>query len=105
MFSTIDNDGHDTGLSYGAKWARNWITPLLDNPKFNTDRTLIILTYDEGVLGNTVYAVLLGGALSSKQIPSVDNTKYNHYSLIKTVEENWGLGNLGKGDVSAKAFF
>jgi acid phosphatase len=34
-----------------------------------------------------------------------DGTKYNHYSLIKTVEKNWGLGNLGAGDVGAAAFF
>jgi len=25
----------------------------------------------------------------------------NHYSLIKMLEENWGLGSLGKNDKSA----
>ena len=25
----------------------------------------------------------------------VDHTTYNHYSLLTTVEDNWGLGHLG----------
>jgi hypothetical protein len=83
------------------------LTPLLSNTNFNTDRTLIILTFDEGLTSGTnqVYSVLLGGAVSSAKVGTTDNTAYNHYSLLKTVETNWALGNLGENDVSATAFF
>lgn len=32
---------------------------------------------------------------------SSDDTLYSHYSTISTVEGNWGLNNLGRGDVNA----
>lgn len=30
-----------------------------------------------------------------------DSTQYNHYSLLRTVEDNWGLGSLGRHDATA----
>jgi len=35
---------------------------------------------------------------------STDNTKYSHYSLLATVEDNWDLGNLGRNDKGATIF-
>ncbi|KAJ5432293.1 uncharacterized protein N7458_011449 [Penicillium daleae] len=109
MFITpnMTNDGHDSSLAAAGTWSRNFLTPLLSNKSFNTDRTLIILTFDEGLTTGTnqVYAVLLGGAVSSTKVGTTDNTAYNHYSLLKTVETNWALGNLGENDVDATAFF
>jgi acid phosphatase len=52
-----------------------------------------------------VFTVLLGNAIPSGKIGTTDSTRYNHYSLIKTVEDNWSLGNLGENDVSAVPFF
>ncbi|KAH8891789.1 phosphoesterase [Thozetella sp. PMI_491] len=111
MFITpnMTNDGHDTSVTVAGNWARNWLEPLLSNPNFNTDRTLIILTFDECenylALANRVYAVLLGKAVPSTRVGTSDDTKYNHYSLTKTVEDNWGLGDLGENDVDATPFF
>lgn len=94
-------------MTTAGKWARNWLAPLLSNPNFNIDRTLIILTFDEGTTSGTnqVYAALLGSAVPSSKVGTTNGTKYNHYGLTKTVEQNWGLGNLGANDVSAAAFF
>ncbi|KAJ5559621.1 hypothetical protein N7513_002020 [Penicillium frequentans] len=109
MFITpnMTNDGHDSSLATAGLWSRNFLTPLLENENFNTDSTLIILTFDEGLTTGTnqIYAVLLGGAVSSSQVGTTDDTSYNHYSLLKTVETNWDLGNLGENDVDATAFF
>ncbi|KAK0614916.1 phosphoesterase family-domain-containing protein [Bombardia bombarda] len=109
MFITpnMTNDGHDTSITVSGKWSRNFLTPLLSNPKFNIDRTLIVLTFDEGsTLGtNQIYSVLLGSAVPSAKIGTTNSTKYNHYSLIKTAELNWNLGSLGQNDVAASAFF
>jgi hypothetical protein len=94
-------------VTTAGKWARNWLAPLLSNPNFNIARTLIILTFDEGTTSGTnqVYAALLGSAVPSSNVGTTNGTKYNHYSLTKTVEQNWGLGNLGANDVNAAAFF
>jgi phospholipase C len=109
MFITpnMTNDGHDSSVTVAGTWARNFLTPLLANENFNTDRTLIILTFDECenyLAENRVFTVLLGGAVAGK-VGTTNSTSFNHYSLTKTVEDNWGLGDLGENDVSATAFF
>jgi hypothetical protein len=48
-----------------------------------------------------VYTALVGPVVTST---TADATGYTHYSILKTIENNWGLGNLGKSDVSATAF-
>lgn len=50
---------------------------------------------------NRIYTVLLGGALPSNVIGTQDDTYMTHYSMLSTVEANWGLKNLGRGDVNA----
>ncbi|RHZ64941.1 uncharacterized protein CDV56_108578 [Aspergillus thermomutatus] len=109
MFITpnMTNDGHDSSLSVAGSWSRNFLTPLLSNPNFNVDGTLVILTFDEGLtIGtNQIYAVLLGSAVPSTKVGTKDSTKYNHYSLLSTVERNWNLGNLGQNDATATPFF
>ena len=32
---------------------------------------------------------------------TTDDTFYTHYSSLSTVEANWGLGSLGRGDTNA----
>lgn len=109
MFITpnMTDDGHDTSVTVAGQWARNWLTPLLSNSNFNIDRTLIILTFDESSLTGTnqIYAALLGSAIPSDLVGTTNDTSYNHYSLTKTAERNWGLGDLGENDVGANAFF
>jgi hypothetical protein len=102
----LANNGHDTSVTRAGQWARDFLTPLLGDSNFNTDRTLIILTFDECenyALPNRVYTVLLGGAVSAGLIGTSNGTSFNHYSLTKTVEDNWNLGNLGQDDVGATA--
>ncbi|RWA13173.1 hypothetical protein EKO27_g1939 [Xylaria grammica] len=110
MFITpnMTNDGHDTSVTVAGKWARSFLDPLLSNANFNKDRTLIILTFDESesyLKENRVFSVLLGSAVPSSKVGTTDSTRYNHYSLTKTVEDNWALGNLGQNDVNAVSFF
>ncbi len=109
MFITpnMTNDAHDSSITVAGKWARGWLTPLLANANFNIARTLVILTFDEGTTSGTnqIYAVLLGSAVPAAKVGTTNSTSYNHYSLTKTAELNWDLGNLGLNDVSANAFF
>lgn len=90
-----------------GRWAKGFLDPLLKNKNFNTDRTLVVLTFDESenyFNSNQVYAALLGGAVSQKN-GTRNSKKLNHYSLMKTVEDNWSLGDLGKKDAGAASFF
>jgi hypothetical protein len=97
------NDGHDTSIDFTA----TWLQPFLQNqffasPAFNTSRVLLHIAYDEATidLDDGVYSTLLGNAIPANLVNSVDKNYYNHYSVLATVEANWGLGNLGRGDVA-----
>ncbi|KAI7854786.1 phosphoesterase family-domain-containing protein [Circinella umbellata] len=98
----INNDGHDTSLKYSSDWMKSYFEPRIGKSGFNNN-TLFILTWDENktwiIKPNKVYTVLFGPAVN--RTSSTDNTKYNHYSILKSIEENWDLGDLGEHDVDA----
>lgn len=97
----INNDGHDTGVTYAAKWFEHRFAKLLENPSLMKD-TLVIATFDEnaGEPDMRVYTALRG--------PMVKKGSYgatlNHYSLLRMIEDNFRLGTLGKKDASAPRF-
>lgn len=73
------------------------------------ERTLIVITFDEADYDaegydtnydgpNQIYTVLLGDMI---QPNSTCDLPLNHYSAIRTVEKNFGLGDLGKNDATA----
>lgn len=108
MFVTpnMTNDGHDTSVTVAGTWARNWLTPLLNNSYF-MNNTLIILTFDENetyTTRNVIYTLLLGGAIPESLRNTTDNTFYNHYSCISSVSVNWDLPSLGRWDCDANVF-
>jgi len=98
----LDNDGHDTGITHASQWLDGFLTPLFAMPGFASD-TLVVVTFDERHPDddNHVYAVVVGpGAIPGR----VDDTRYDHYSVLRTVEENWSLGTLGRSDNNATWF-
>jgi acid phosphatase len=103
----LTNDGHDTNVTFAGTFTRGFLTPLLANPNFNNNRTLIFLTWDEtatSTIQNRVVGILLGGAVPTNLIGTTDTNFYNHYSQIATVEANWDLPTLGRYDVGANVF-
>ncbi|CZS96660.1 hypothetical protein WAI453_010082 [Rhynchosporium graminicola] len=109
MFLTpnMTNDGHDSSITVAGKWAKSFLEPLLANENF-MEKTLILLTFDETenyFSSNKVFSVLLGDAVPVKLHGTKNDTAFNHYSAMSTVENNWNLGNLGEGDKKAAPFF
>jgi len=98
----INNDGHDTGLKYANAYLSKFLPPLLENPQFMKG-TLIVVTFDEDdmIFFNKVYCVLLGDMVKPG---AKDNTHYTHYSLLRTIEDNFQLGTLGRNDAKATSF-
>lgn len=77
-------------------------------------KTLVVVTFDEADFEaewdkdkkytydgpNQIYTVLLGDMLNT----GVETEAYNHYSLLKTIEHNFGLESLQKNDQDANWF-
>ncbi|KAL1978874.1 hypothetical protein VTN31DRAFT_1733 [Thermomyces dupontii] len=102
----MTNDGHDTDITFSAKWSLDWLTPLLQN-KYLTKDTLILLTFDETgtySIPNRVYSLLLGGAVPRRLRGTKDDTFYTHYSAISSISANWRLPSLGRWDCGANIF-
>ncbi|KAJ3095920.1 hypothetical protein HDU97_006425 [Phlyctochytrium planicorne] len=104
-----DNDGHDTTTPYTSSWLSRFLTPRLSHPSYA--RTLFVITYDEAdnqaANQNLVYTLLVGAGIDA----SLKGTTYrssrnqlNHYSILKSVLENWSLAGPGKGEVGADRF-
>src|SRR5207247_105519 len=119
------SDGHDTptcvdgkpgGLVAENAFLQTWVPRILASPAYKQDG-LLIITYDEAEFGqdassccneqtgpNTAVPGLNGpgggkiGAvlLSSWVKPGTKNsTPYNHYSMLRSVEDLFGLEHLG----------
>lgn len=102
----LDDDGHDPssnppqGLKKAADWLRVFLTTWLhfdDQTWLPEDeplkRTLVIVTFDESE-GNLkperIYTVFLGGMIKPQEVKD----PYNHYSVLRTIEGNFGVGPI-----------
>jgi len=100
----LQNDGHDTGVRFADSWAIRFVPWLLSNPKFTQDM-LLILTFDEsGPFGNNrIFTAFSGDMVKSNvDLPEL-HSRLNHYNILRTIEDNLGIGTLGKSDSSAAA--
>lgn len=95
-----NNDGHDTGVAYADQWLKKRFGALLEDPKFMQD-LLFVVTFDEGTYfsSNRVYTVLLGSEIKAG-VKLTD--AYNHYSLLRTIEDGLNIGSLEMGDRDAR---
>jgi hypothetical protein len=97
------NDGHDTNVTFISNWIKFWLIPLLQDTRFNDNGTLILLTFDENetyTVNNQIWALLLGGAVPKTSYGTSDSTYYTHFSALSSVQNNWGLGSLGRFDTN-----
>ncbi|MEY2460779.1 MAG: phosphatidylinositol-3-phosphatase [Acidimicrobiaceae bacterium] len=130
------HDGHDSpcvdgqpgGLVSADAFLQEWVPKILDSAAFKSDG-LLVVTFDEGEVGNPSSATACCGevpgpnsplpgidgpgggrtgavVLSSLTAPgSVNDTPYNHYSLLRTIEDAFGFEHLGfAGGSTLQAF-
>ena len=101
------NDGHNDDISISCAWTRGFVESLLQNKYFN-DRTLVYVTWQANGQtpnnANHVAGILLGSAVPPNLVGTKDDSYYNHYSELSTIEANWGLHTLGRWDVGANVW-
>ena len=86
------NSMHDCSVRTGDTWLRKTVGPLLKLP-----RTAIFITFDEGATsvrgGGHIPTLVVGTAVRGK---SACRLVTNHYGLLRTIEQGWGLPRLGQ---------
>jgi acid phosphatase len=96
----LDNAGNPNPYYNASCVATSTSPPNFCAPAGCTD--LLDCTLDKN--NNKVYSVLLGNAVPNNLVGTADNNYYTHYSVPATLEANWGLGTMGRGDVGAPLF-
>lgn len=94
------NSTHDCPVSIGDAWLARVTKPLLASPQLAG--SVIFVVYDEGVSsvggGGETAALALGPAVRRGATYA---RVLNHYGLLRTIEDAWGLRRLGES-ASAK---
>jgi len=96
-----NNDGHDTSPKFADEWYARTFGPLLQNPTFMKGM-LLVTTFDEAHPtdgSNRIYTSFYGAGVKAG---SVSGARYDHYSLLRTLEAFWGLDSLGYQVPAAK---
>jgi hypothetical protein len=91
---------HDCSIAAGDAWLRQFVPPILGTADFATSALFIV--WDEGTsnVGGGGQVPLL---LVSPMIPPRFrfSAPANHFNLLRTVEDAWGLGALGASSLAA----
>jgi len=91
-------------IQNGDNWAKVFIPQLLSSPAYQSGNTAIIITWDEGN-GSNFYVPLIV-ITPSTQAGGVSSVAYNHYSVLKGIQQMVGsasplLGHAADAGVSS----
>jgi hypothetical protein len=90
------HDMHDCSVATGDRWLESFMDPLLRPGELR--RSVVFLVFDEAERpddrggGGQVAAIVAGPTVRPD---SVSPAPLNHYSLLRTIENAWGLRLLG----------
>jgi phosphatidylinositol-3-phosphatase len=93
------NDMHDCSVATGDSWLSQQVPAILTSSAFRNGGALFI-TWDEGSTNAGCCTVAAGGNVATLVIspttgPALTSTlAEDHYSLVRTVEDAWGLPEL-----------
>ncbi len=87
------NDMHDGTIQQGDAFLQSFVPLVTSSPDWA--HTLLIVTFDEGSTntngGGHIYTAAAAGWLTHASV----TTTYNHFSVLRTIEEVYGLPFLG----------
>lgn len=92
---------HDASVAEGDRWLATTLPQVLDSPAFQQNG-LLILTYDEGdsddgccgrPRGGGRIVTVIASPLAKRGFES--DVPHDHYGLLRTIEDAWGLDHLG----------
>ena len=97
----LNHDGHDTSVAVADQRLASTFGPWLQDFRF-TDGRLFVVTFDENPTTgpNHVYTGLSGRGVVPGAASAI---RYDHYSLLRTIEDALGLPTLGQHDATAPA--
>lgn len=77
-------------MAYGSRWLKKFLSNRINKKAFNKN-TMFVVTFDEddgASDNNKVLTLLFGPDFHPSNKKKKDKTRYNHYSLVRTIEDN-----------------
>ncbi len=88
------NDMHDGSTTDGDAFLRAFVPQITTSPSFAN--SLLVITWDEGSSNANGGGHIVTIAITPHMTPGFEATAtYNHYSVLRTIEQAWGLPYLG----------
>jgi phosphatidylinositol-3-phosphatase len=100
------SDMHDCSTAQGDSWLSGWVPRILASSDWKNGGVLFI-TFDEGTSNDGCCRFAGGGHIVTLVISPLGKPHYqssipvDHYSLLRTITEAWGLPDLGHSGDSA----
>ncbi len=94
------HDMHDCSIKVGDGWLSEQIPLILKSPSFTLSNSLLVITWDEAetIGSNQIPTIFIGPSVKQSYISQI---KYDHYSLLHTIESAWDLQPLTENDKNA----
>ncbi len=94
------SDTHDCSILTGDQWLEKYVSLILKSPSFTQKKSLLILTWDEddGSRDNHIATIFVGNGVKKGYQSAV---RYDHYSLLHTIEEVLKLTPINTNDATA----
>ena len=79
-------------VAYANNYTAYLVPRILNSWVFTHDRAALFITFDESSvsLGNSIYSIWAGPQVKRGY---QSHNLYNHYSLLRTIEDNWWITN------------
>jgi phosphatidylinositol-3-phosphatase len=89
------NDMHDCSITTGDRWLAGLVPKILASPAWDRNSVLFIV-FDEGTTASGGGGRIPFIAVSARTTAGLKvAAPYNHYNLLATIEQSWGMPRLG----------
>ncbi len=102
------NDMHNCPVGTGDAWLQRWVPQILDSAAWK-DKGVLFIVFDEGTSNAGCCQYAHGGRVEALVISPLGSSHfqsdiaYDHYSLLRTIEESWKLPLLNKAGCPCSA--
>jgi acid phosphatase len=91
------NDMHDCSAATGDQWAHKHLDPYLRWADTHNSRLIVTFDENDGSAGNQILTLIAGAGVA----PARRTERINHYTLLRTIENWYGLKPIGHAALAA----
>lgn len=93
VIPNLCNDMHNCSVQTGDTWAKQHLGPYAEWAKAHDSLLIVTFDEDEGTSANHIATYVVGAGVRPG---STDGARVDHYSVLRTIEDMYGLPPLGR---------